>query len=232
VIVLDFVPVLLYYLPVSFQKWSMLDFARRKLMKWLPAYILLGCLFACGTATASPILTIDSPTSYESGTPFDITIALIRAVDISLYTIELELSAPAGLAGVDFFFSNAAEPFDRYVFGDPASDGFAYSILDDSKHRITLSDLLISGGVTTVDEVNDLIAYVTVMTTSAMIEDITITVVSDTLELDSPDESDIDEFDELQSALPVSSVSIPEPASVLLFASVLVLLNRRSKRVD
>jgi hypothetical protein len=169
--------------------------------------------------------------SFESGTPFDVTVALTGAEDFSLYTIKLILSSPTGSQGVDYFFSGAAEPSDRYVFDGLASDGFAYSILNDSEHCITLSDLLISGSATTVDGVNDLVAYVTVGTTGSMVDDLTITVVSDTLELDSPASGTIDGFDELKGTLPVSTISIPEPASLLLFALAAGLLTRRSKRV-
>ena len=201
-------------------------------MRWRTLCVLFGYLLVSGTATASPLLTIDAPLSYESGTTFDMIIALTDAEDLSLYTIELILSSPTGLEGVDYFFTDAAEPSERYVFDSQASDGFAYSILNDSKHRITLSDLLILGSVTTVAGVNDLVADVTVTTTVSMIDDLTITVVSDSLELDSPASGVIDGFVELQGALPVSTVPVPEPASALLFASAVVLLTRRSRRVE
>ena len=201
-------------------------------MRWLVLCVLLGCLLVSGVATANPILTIDAPSSYESGVGFDMTVALTGAENLSLYTIELILFSPSGAEGVDYFFSDATEPSERYIFDGQASDGFAYSILNDSKHRITLSDLLISGSVTTVAGVNDLVADVTVMTTASMVDDLTITVVSDTLELDFPVGGAINGFEELQGALPVSTIPVPEPASALLFVSGVVLLTRRSKRIE
>ena len=200
-------------------------------MKRLMPYALLGCLLVSSTAAASPVLTIDAPLSFESGTPFDVTIALTGAEDFSLYTIKLILSAPTGSQGVDYFFTGAAEPSDRYVFDGLVSDGFAYSILNDSEHCITLSDLLIFGSVTTVDGVNDHVAYVTVGTTASMLDDLTITVVSDSLELDSPASGTIDGFNELKGAIPVSTIPVPEPASLLLFTLAAGFLTRRSKRL-
>jgi len=133
---------------------------------------------------------------------------------------------------VDYFFSDAAEPAERYVFGGLASEGFDPTILNDSKHRIALSDLWISGGVTTVAGVNDLVADVTVTTTVSMVDDLTISIISGKLELDSLASGAIGGFEELKDDLPVSTIPVPEPASAMLFALGVVLLKRRSRRVE
>jgi hypothetical protein len=202
-------------------------------MKRLWSCVLLGCLVVSGTAVASPILTIYAPSSYASGTAFEITIALTGAEDLSLYNIQLVLSSPTGGEGVDYFFSDATEPLKRYIFKDLETDppGFQSLIPDEAKHRITLSDLSILGSVTTGAEANDLVAVVTVMTTVSMVDDLTITVVSNALELDTPDKVPVGGFYELKDSLQVSIVPVPEPASAALFALGVVLLRRRSRRI-
>jgi len=192
--------------------------------------ISLGLLCVHAVAAASPILAIDAPAFYAPGGTFAVTVALTGAEDLSLYNIELVLSSPGGIEGVDYLFTSAAEPETRYVFGGLVSDGFAFSILGDSKHRITLSDLLTSGSVTTAAGVNDLVGEVAVSTTAGMTEGLTISVVAESLELDRPAGGTIDGFDALAADLPISTIPVPEPATAILIIPFATFLFRRSRR--
>ncbi len=196
------------------------------------AMLALGVLTA-PVAVADPILTIDAPGAYAPGVPFDLTVSLTGAESLALYNVELVLSAAGGTAGVDFLFAAAAEPAGEYVFTGEANDGFAFNILGSAKHRITLSDLLTTGSVNTVAGVNDLLAEVTVLTTATMVDDISIAVLADSLELDLPGAGGpIEGFDTLSAALPAPSIPIPEPGGgvLLALAAGAALRKRRAKR--
>ncbi len=190
-------------------------------------------LMACGTclcacAHAEPILTIDAPAAYTPGHTFEVTVRLTGAEDLALYNIEAVVSSSGGTAGEDFHFDSAIQPASRYVFDGQVNDGFVYNILASATDRITLSDLLTSGGVNTVVGVNDLVAIVTIATAPTMTETLTIGIVRSSLELDAPG-GPIWGFDALKASLPAPTISIPEPAALSLLAVGSAPLLRRTR---
>ena len=188
-----------------------------------------GCVLTCGAAVGDPIFHIDVPVGYTPGGTFDVTVELSGAVGLALYNIELELSSTGGTAGTDFYFIGSAEPASRYVFDGTANDGFAFNILDSAPERITLSDLLTTGSVSTLAGINDLVADVTIGTSTAMVDDVTVAVVAASLELDG-ESGPIPGYDALKADPPSSSIPIPEPATLALLVGGVWWVKRRASR--
>jgi hypothetical protein len=193
---------------------------------------LLGGAALCASAIGDPILTIEAPAVYTPGEDLSLSVILTGAESLALYNVELVLSSDSGEAGTDYLFSGAVEPASRYVFAGQASDGFAYNVLSGSKHRITLSDLLTTGSVTTSAGSNDYIAEVFVASMPTMTQDLCVDVVADSLELDGPGGGAITGFDALKGALPTAAIPVPEPAAMTVAALLAggAMRKRRARR--
>jgi hypothetical protein len=153
------------------------------------------------------------------------------AVDLSLFNVELELAADEGTPGADYWFVGADNPLAGYVFDAKEAVGFEGIVLSEAKHRITLSDLLVSGSVDTLQGANDGLARVTIATSGAMAVPIRIACVLDSLELDGPGEQAIDGYNAVVESPPTAEIPMPEPFGALLWlASIAAVLRGRRRR--
>jgi hypothetical protein len=184
--------------------------------------------FLAGYASASPILSITAPSAYTPGNTFDITVSLTGAQELASYSVSLTLSDSNGTAGTDFRFQSASQPLSRYVFTAGGNDGFAYNIPTGQEYEITVDDLLNSGTVNTVAGVNDLVANMTVYTSTSLQGSLTISFDGTKLQLDNASGGDIAGFSELVANLPETAVA-PEPATLALLSMGLGLLMRRRR---
>jgi len=191
------------------------------------------CLVVLGAAwcPASPILSFIAPQGYVPGQTFELEVTLGGAMDLSLFNVELELAADEGAPGVDYWFAGALKPLAGYVFDGQDAVGFEGIVLTQAKHRITLSDLLVSESVDTLQGVNDGLARVTIATSGAMTVPIRIACVPDSLELDRPVGQPIEGCDVLAASLPTAEVPVPEPLSAWVWlASIAAVLRGRRRR--
>jgi hypothetical protein len=202
------------------------------------------------SASADLVLQADPPSATTSGgvTTTTINIRLDNATDLASYNVEFALELP----GIDFSglsitqpnppgvtitiaaaTTNAIFPLTgnffaqlNYAPGDPTNVG-----------RVTLSDFLLSGSVTTSSS-NDVLGVVMIQSSAAVTP--TETFIADSLQLSNPGGNPISGFAELQASLEPTAV-VPEPSMMLpalfgsgILAGHLVLERRRlaRRRID
>lgn len=219
----------------------------------MPARLLtwaVVCSLFASVAQASPILSLNAPTTYVPGGSFDVAIRLTDAQDLNLFGVRLAISSPTGVAGTDYgFVEPVVEPFTdpEYVFHS-LSTYFSYG-----PGVITVaiySTAILEDPTASVDTFagHDLLSRIGIWTTAGFSSPITVAVddqglelLSPTLSLDDPgydpfannDPLPIVGFSSVLANLPsIRVTAIPEPASlsVLLLASVLGLWRRPASR--
>lgn len=203
--------------------------------------ICLSLMFVSNSASAALVLSLEgAPSNYVPGDSFSFLVKLSGAEDLNLFGVDLVLTADQGVAGTDFFFQSALQPVAGYVFDVPGVNPvglFANTFELGNSSYLSLSDFLdFDESVTTVAGVNDVVAVVTVATTSN-VGGLKLAFDTEFLFLDSPD-GDVDGYDDLvaqlASATPISispsSVNpIPEPSTwtMALLLGTLIVGGRR-----
>lgn len=183
-------------------------------------------------ASADPILSLDAPSAYTPGTPFHVYVVLTGADDLASFSMDVILSCPQGVAGTDYFFSDAAQPSLRYVFLNNLTLGFSHSAAGEETITVgdSLSDLLAE--VSTVPGVNDRLADITVGTLPSCTGDLTLSINNDTdfLFVDDKSGSSVPGYDSMVEGLTPATVAVPEPVSLILLAGGLMAMRatRRS----
>lgn len=196
--------------------------------------LTVACFVCChltSVASADPILTVGTvPLDYVPGGSFTLDVTLSGAEQLNSYFIELFLTADFGVAGVDFFFDDAATigPSDpSYVFGINGMFFSAVAGVDGAAAVLSLSDALTNpfDTVDTVLGINDLIARVTVRTTGNVGNLVVgINTTTSPPDLLDPIFDPIPDFADLlvtppQQIAPDTTTAVPEPISLVLLCT-------------
>lgn len=177
-------------------------------------------------ALTTPRLFVQGlPTTFIPGETFTAQVGLPPITDLGAYNVDLILTSDSGQAGTEFFFDLAATvPAPAgYVF--PSTANFLDAVVVDSptQHRIALSDFDLNG-VDVVASFNDLIALLTIGTSTDFAGDLTLSFDVDGLLLDTPaiTPTPVIEFPDVVAATvalnPFTIRRIPEPSSIILLA--------------
>ncbi len=215
-------------------------------MTWQRAISLVWVLLVASSSQAGVMLTFDGlPTSFTPGDSFTFSVKLTGAQGLASYDIPLVLSAASGTPEVDFGFDPVptAAPA-NYVF---PSDLFFFAIAfpQGAEDHLAISDFNFDSGfnlvgVDTVAGVNDVLAVVSVTTTTGVTGPLTISIDESFLQLDNVDLDPIPDFADVLANLPATTITqsqqatVPEPASLLVWslgaAGLTVISRRRCKR--
>lgn len=143
------------------------------------ALTVLGLSTASARADILPLI-LDTPGTYQPGSPFSFEVRVPGVVDFTAYTIELMFDT--GVANPDLTLS-AAPVAGQYPF--PSLSNFQTGITaNGNSMSLTLTDSTAPPGAQTAAGVNDLIAVVTVTPGPNFTGPITISVNPDTLSFD------------------------------------------------
>lgn len=143
------------------------------------ALIVLGFTAASARADTLPLI-LDTPGTYQPGTPFTFEIRTPGLVDFTAYTIELVFDTT--VPNPDLTLS-AAPDAGQYPF--PSLSNFQTGITaNPGSLSLTLTDSTAPPGALTVAGTNDLIAIITVTPGPSFTGPITISVNPDTLSFD------------------------------------------------
>ena len=179
-------------------------------------------------ASADPILSLDAPSVYAPGTPFHVYAVLTGAQDLASFSMDVVLSCPQGVAGIDYYFSGAAKPSSRYVFLDCATGGFSYGFPPPpaGHETITIQDLLISppDEVNTLAGTNDRVADLTVDTLPSCTGALTLSFDKDWLYVDNAIGDPVPDYGLMVQGLAPATVGVPEPVSLVFLAGGLTAM--------
>lgn len=201
-----------------------------RISNWWPGVLIVA--LAAGPAEAS-ILFPRLPTAYTPGVPFDFDVVFSSTVsNLNSLNVELVLSATGSSnpgPGGDFFFdvTGTIYPATQGVFGPPTGFFVANEFPDGASDRLVLSDFLLTGEVDTVSGVNDMIATVTVQT-STDVGVLSLSIDGSSLFLLTEAGGDVPELSDLVGSLPPASTlpsvtAIPEPSAACLLGALMLL---------
>lgn len=178
---------------------------------------------ACPCAWAAPLFISGLSGSYVPGATIEFDVGLPPIVNLGAYNVDLALTSPSGVAGVDYFFDVVAtvpSP-SHYVFPSAVNYFDAANVDSPSQHRLTLSDFDF-GGVDVVAGVNDLVAHVVIQTTTEFLGELSLSFDTDGLFLDTPEliPTSVEGFDTIKSDTTAAGASailpVPEPSTLLM----------------
>lgn len=198
-------------------------------------------LLTSAASIAAPVGINGLNGNYTPGDSLSFEVSLPAIANIGSYNIDLVLTGSTGMAGTDFFFDVAATDAasSNYIFASTANYFDAVNIDSPLVHRLTLSDLDLSG-VDVVAGINDQVATVVIGTSASFLGDLSLVVDSAGLILDTPDATPtpVQGFDAIVSdtdaAGDTTLVPVPEPTSgllLVLMSSIAMAWRKRSTAI-
>ncbi|MEL6108398.1 MAG: PEP-CTERM sorting domain-containing protein [Planctomycetota bacterium] len=201
--------------------------------------LVFGILILTSPASAG-IMISSSDSTFTPGTAFAFSVELPSLTNLGAYNIDILLTGDTGTAGTDFFFDLAqtVPASSGYVFTTDVF--FASATNNDSTltQRLTLTDFDFFG-LNVIPGVNSNIAEVVVQTSGGYTGNLTLSVDTTSLLLDTPDliPTPVAEFStvvtETAAATPAtftSSSVVPEPSTFAIFSIAIATLGCRRRR--
>jgi hypothetical protein len=210
---------------------------------------LLFVLLPASSSLGATVRFIDIlSTTYTPGTPYNLKVALPGMTNLGSYQVDVKMSSTSGVAGTDYFFSGfiPSPPVGGavtrgYVF--PSSANFAKSTNSTpSETVISLTDFNFDGtdivGVNVLENANDLLGELTIMTLPSFSGNLSLSFDPTTLILDTPavPPASVAEFAQIrtelagQSPLNLTTTAVPEPIHWFFAAAGATHFCRRSLR--